>query len=40
MDSYFARYHEVKKAALEKDLDGHGKYVDNAVTRRCLFWDL
>ncbi|KAL4895057.1 hypothetical protein BDV59DRAFT_200314 [Aspergillus ambiguus] len=37
MDSYFMRYHEVKKAELEKDLDAHVKYVNNAVTRDACF---
>ncbi|GFF64243.1 hypothetical protein IFM47457_00634 [Aspergillus lentulus] len=31
------RYHEVKKAEVEKDLDGHVRYVDNAVTRHTCF---
>ncbi|KAF4238814.1 hypothetical protein CNMCM6805_006190 [Aspergillus fumigatiaffinis] len=37
MDSYFMRCHEVKKAEVEKDLDGHVRYVDNAVTRHACF---
>lgn len=37
MDSNFMRYHEVKKAEVEKDLDGHVRYVDNAVTRHTCF---
>ncbi|GAD98856.1 hypothetical protein NECHADRAFT_46017 [Paecilomyces variotii No. 5] len=37
MDSYFKWYHDTKVSELEKDIDAHIKYVDNAVTRDACF---
>lgn len=37
MDSYFTRYHEVKTAEVEKGLDIHMGYMDNAVMSYACF---
>ncbi|KAH7133815.1 hypothetical protein EDB81DRAFT_695501 [Dactylonectria macrodidyma] len=37
MDSNFFRYHDVKVSELEKDIDAHVQYLDNAVTRDACF---
>ncbi|RKL28328.1 hypothetical protein BFJ72_g12559 [Fusarium proliferatum] len=37
MDSNFIWYHDLKVSELEKDIDAHVQYVDNAVTRDACF---
>ncbi|KAM0718248.1 hypothetical protein Q7P37_006580 [Cladosporium fusiforme] len=37
MDSNYRRYHDLKVSELEKDLDAHVKYEDDAVTRDACF---
>lgn len=37
MDSNYRRYHDLKVSELEKDLDAHVKYLDDAVTRDACF---
>ncbi|KAM0467871.1 hypothetical protein ACHAP7_011493 [Fusarium lateritium] len=37
MDSNFLWYHDLKVSELEKDIDAHVQYVDNAVTRDACF---
>lgn len=37
MESYFTRYHEVKTAEVEKGLDIHMGYMDNAVMSYACF---
>lgn len=37
LDSNYMRYHDIKASELKKDLHGHVKYVDNAVTRDACF---
>jgi hypothetical protein len=37
MDSNFMWYHDTKVSELEKDIDAHVQYVDNAVTRDACF---
>lgn len=37
MDSNYERYHDLKVSELEKDLDEHVKYYDDAVTRDACF---
>ncbi|RKL25541.1 hypothetical protein BFJ68_g178 [Fusarium oxysporum] len=37
MDSNFLWYHDLKVFELEKDIDAHVQYVDNAVTRDACF---
>ncbi|KAH6969237.1 hypothetical protein DER45DRAFT_497425 [Fusarium avenaceum] len=37
MDSNFLWYHELKVSELDKDIDAHVQYVDNAVTRDACF---
>ncbi|KAF5548364.1 hypothetical protein FPHYL_9979 [Fusarium phyllophilum] len=37
MDSNFLWYHDLKVSELEKDIDAHVQYLDNAVTRDACF---
>ena len=37
MDSNFMWFHDTKVSELEKDIDAHVQYVDNAVTRDACF---
>lgn len=37
MDSNYKRYHDLKVSELEKDLDAHVKYFDDAITRDACF---
>lgn len=37
LDCNYMRYHDIKASELKKDLHGHVKYVDNAVTRDACF---
>ena len=37
MDSNYKRYHDLKISELEKDVDAHVKYQDDAVTRDACF---
>lgn len=37
MDSNFLRYHDLKVSELDKNLEAHVQYVDNAVTRDACF---
>jgi len=37
MDSNYKRYHDLKVAELEKDIDAHVQYYDDAVTKDACF---
>lgn len=37
LDSNYVRYHDLKVSELEKDIDAHVQYVDDAVTRDACF---